>query len=260
MIQNPSEENYQMKISITKVSRKLSILLFWMLIWELCSLFVNKPILLPSPIEVLKILFLLMLKASFWKSVFSSILRVIFGLFLSIGIGILIGIIAGLNKFIEELLEPLTVGIKSTPVMSIVILALVWFKSSYVAVFTTILVCFPIIYTNVLQGIKSVDMQLIQMANVYNVKTKYIIRDIYLPSIKSFIISGVLMCLGLGWKVSVTSEVLSMPKYSIGLNLLNSKSTLETAELFAWTIVVVLLSFIFELAFKSYVKRKDTLK
>lgn len=249
-----------MKISITKGSRKIIILIFWILLWELCSLFINKPILLPSPIEVLKVLITLTQKTYFWQSIFSSIFRVILGLFLSIGIGILVGIIAGLNKFVEELLDPLTIFIKSTPVMSIIILALVWFKSSYVSIFTTVLICFPIIYTNVLQGIKSVDMQLIQMANIYNVKTKYIIRDIYLPSIQNFIISGILMCLGLGWKVSVTSEVLSTPKYSIGLNLLSAKATLETAELFAWTIVVVLLSFFFELIFKSYIKKKNSLK
>ncbi|MTK12432.1 MAG: ABC transporter permease subunit [Clostridiaceae bacterium] len=246
-----------MKISITKETRKIGILMFWVLIWELCSLFINNPILLPSPIEVLKVLIVLIGKGYFWKSVFSSVFRVILGLFLSIAVGVLTGVIAGVNKFIEELLEPLIVCIKSTPVMSIIILALVWFKSSYVAIFTTILMCFPIIYTNVLHGIKSVDVQLVQMANVYKVKNKYIIKDIYLPSISHYIISGILMCLGLGWKVSVTSEVLSTPKYSIGLNLLNAKSTLETAELFAWTIVVVLLSFIFEHIFKLYIKRKN---
>jgi NitT/TauT family transport system permease protein len=65
------------------------------------------------------------------------------------------------------------------------------------------------------------------------------------------------MCLGLGWKVSVASEILSTPRYSIGLHLLNAKSTLETAELFAWTIVVILLSFIFELMFKYYIKKRE---
>jgi len=248
-----------MKISITKVSRRLFILLFWIFVWELSSLFINNDILLPSPVEVLQLLTQLVLKSYFWLSVLSSVGRVILGLILSIGIGIVLGIFAGLNKYVEELLEPLLVTIKSTPIMSIIILALVWFKSSNVAIFTAILVCFPIIYTNVLQGIKAVDIQLLQMANIYKVKKIYIIRDIYIPSINHYIISGVLMCLGLGWKVSVTSEVLATPKYSIGLNLLNSKATLETAELFAWTVVVVLLSFAFELAFKYYVKKTDKL-
>ena len=63
------------------------------------------------------------------------------------------------------------------------------------------------------------------------------------------------MCMGIGWKVSVASEVLSIPRYSIGLNLLSAKTTLETAELFAWTIVVVILSFMFEKVFKYYLQR-----
>lgn len=246
-----------MKISIIRKSRKIIILIFWILIWELCSLFVNQILFLPSPLVVFKVLMSLIGDAYFWKSIFYSMARVILGLFLSIVIGIIIGIAAGLNKFIEELLNPLIICIKATPIMSIIILALVWFKSDYVSVFTTILTCFPIIYTNVLQGIKSVDIKLIQMANIYKVKKKYIIKDIYLPSIKHYIVSGILMCLGLGFKVSISSEVLSTPKYSIGLNLLNSKSMLETAELFAWTIVVILLSYIFETVFKKYIKRMD---
>ena len=246
-----------MKISTTKEIRKISILIFWMLIWELCSLFINNSLLLPSPLEVIEVLVQLVKKIYFWQCAFNSVLRVISGVSLSIGIGILIGIIAAINKFIEELLEPLVVCIKATPVMSIIILALVWFKASNVVIFTSVLTCFPIIYTNVLEGIKAVDKNLIEMASVYKVKNKYIIKDIYLPYIKHYIVSGVLMCLGMGWKVSVASEVLSIPKYSIGLNLLNAKSTLETAELFAWTIVIVALSFIFEMIFKYYIKGQE---
>lgn len=246
-----------MKISTTKEIRKISILIFWMLIWELCSLFINNSLLLPSPLEVIEVLVQLIKKVYFWQCAFNSVLRVVAGVSLSIGIGILIGIIAAINKFIEELLEPLIVCIKATPVMSIIILALVWFKASNVVIFTSVLTCFPIIYTNVLEGIKAVDKNLIEMASVYKVKNKYIIKDIYLPYIKHYIVSGVLMCLGMGWKVSVASEVLSIPKYSIGLNLLNAKSTLETAELFAWTIVIVALSFIFETIFKYYIKNKS---
>ncbi|MHC6180409.1 ABC transporter permease [Clostridium sp. JNZ X4-2] len=248
-----------MKISITvepKVIKKLFILIFWLSIWEFCSLFINNSLLLPSPFEVIKTLFVLMKEVYFWKSVFSSIIRVISGILISIIVGIVLGVAAGLNKFIEEILDPLIITMKATPVMSIIIIALIWFTSSYVVIFTAVLICFPIVYTNVIQGIKSVDEKLIQMANIYKVKKKYLLKDIYLPGIKNYIVSGILMCLGIGWKVSVASEVLSTPNYSIGLNLLNSKTTLETQELFAWTIVVVILSFMFEKIFKYYLDVK----
>ncbi|CAB1248424.1 ABC transporter permease [Clostridium sp. MT-14] len=248
-----------MKISITletRTIRRSCILLFWLFIWELCSLFINNPLILPSPFEVIKTLFILAKGIYFWKSVFNSIIRVISGILISIIVGIVLGVAAGLNKFIEEILDPIIITMKATPVMSIIIIALIWFTSSYVVIFTAILICFPIVYTNVIQGIKSVDKNLIQMASVYRVKKKYLLKDIYLPSIKNYVVSGILMCLGIGWKVSVASEVLSTPNYSIGLNLLNSKNTLETPELFAWTIVVVILSFAFEKIFKYYLSKR----
>ncbi|WMJ82045.1 ABC transporter permease subunit [Clostridium sp. MB40-C1] len=255
-----------MKISITRVTKqtkkmskilkKIFILVFWLLMWELCSLFINNTILFPSPSGVFKTLFMLMGKSYFWQSVVKSIFRVIAGLILSIVIGIVLGIISGINNFIEELMNPLIVIIKATPVISVIIIVLVWVSSSNVAILTNVLMCFPIIYTNVLQGIKNVDSDLIEMAHIYKVKRKFILKDIYLPSIKPYVVSGILMCLGIGWKVCVASEVLSTPRYSIGLNLLNAKSILETEELFAWTIIVVLLSFIFEIIFKYYINNK----
>ncbi|AVQ40018.1 ABC transporter permease [Clostridium botulinum] len=241
--------------TISRLVRKTLIIIFWVFIWELSSLFINNEILLPSPKKVFETLIILGAKKYFWISVFKSILRIIIGILISIALGISLGIIAGINVFMEELLEPLVVTIKATPVMSIIIIALVWLKSSSVAIFTSILMCFPIIYTNVLSGIKSVDKKLLEMANLYKVKNKYILTNIYLPSTKPYTISGILMCLGIGWKVSVASEILSTPKYSIGLNLLNAKAILATEELFAWTIVVVLLSLIFEKIFKYYVKK-----
>ena len=189
-----------MKISITletRTIRRSCILLFWLFIWELCSLFINNPLILPSPFEVIKTLFILAKGIYFWKSVFNSIIRVISGILISIIVGIVLGVAAGLNKFIEEILDPIIITMKATPVMSIIIIALIWFTSSYVVIFTAILICFPIVYTNVIQGIKSVDKNLIQMASVYRVKKKYLLKDIYLPSIKNYVVSGILMCLSL---------------------------------------------------------------
>ncbi|AWZ48021.1 ABC transporter permease [Clostridiaceae bacterium 14S0207] len=245
-----------MKIFTTRVSKKVGILMFWLLIWEGLSLLINNQILLPQPLSVLITLSKLIFEKYFWKSVLLSIIRVILGVLTSIILGIILGIFSGLNIFLEEILEPFIIAVKATPVMSIIIIALVWFNSNSVPIFTTILMCFPMIYTNVLQGIKSVDKNLISMAKLYKVRKIYILKQIYFPWIMPYIYSGILMCLGVGWKVSVASEVLSTPKFSIGLNILSSKSNLDTEELFAWTIIVVLLSLILENVFKKYVNKR----
>jgi NitT/TauT family transport system permease protein len=140
--------------------------------------------------------------------------------------------------------------------MSFIVIALVWFKSGTVPIFINLLVCFPIIYTNILEGINSIDKKILDMTKLYKVKKIYIIKDIYIPATKNYIISGIIMSLGLGFKVTIASEILSVPRYSIGLNLLESKTMLETSELFAWTLIIVFLSLFFENLFKFYLKHK----
>ncbi|KEH97387.1 ABC transporter permease [Clostridium botulinum C/D str. BKT12695] len=246
--------------SIMKINRRAFTILLWLLIWGAVSHYINNQVLFPSPRETFDALLNLIVKKYFWITVFSSVSRVLIGLLFSIVLGVILGLFSGMNVYLEEILMPFISSIKATPVMSIIILALVWFKASNVSIFTTILICFPIIYTNAVEGIKSTDLNLLQMADVYNVKKIYIVKDIYIPTIKSYVVSGILMCLGLAFKVSVASEVLSTPKYSIGVNILNSKAMLETEELFAWTIVVIILSLLFELIFKIYIKNTHNLR
>lgn len=247
-----------MKISIivkAKTIKKICVILFWVVLWEICSLLIGNVILMPSPFQVIKALVLLSGKAYFWNSILFSLLRVLEGIIISIVFGILLGIVSGLNNLVEIFLNPVVVLVKSTPIISVIIIALVWFSSSNVVVFTAVLICFPIVYTNVLEGIKNVDKQLMEMAHIYKVKKRYVIRYVYMPQLRSYIVSGIFMCLGIGWKVSVAAEVLSTPKYSIGINLLDSKSMLDIQDLFAWTAIVVILSFLFEKLFKMFLNK-----
>lgn len=139
--------------------------------------------------------------------------------------------------------------------MSIIIIALIWFQSGRVPIFVCFLMCFPIIWTNAVEGIRQVSKDLLQMAKVYRVNRSLIIRRIYIPSIRPYLIAGVTTALGLGWKVTVAAEVLSNPKFSIGGNLYGAKVYLESSQLFAWTSVVIILSFAFEYLFKYIIGR-----
>lgn len=235
-------------------------MVFWILVWEMASLIINKEVYLPSPIATLEALIGLIVKMEFWKSVIMSVLRVAVGFIISCICGILIGIVCGLSRFFYELFNPLVITIKSTPVMSFIIIALIWFESGNVPIFICFLMCFPVIWTNVVQGIRGVDGNLLQMAKIYNIKKSLVIKDIYLPSIIPYISAGITMALGLGWKVTVAAEVLSSPRFAIGMHLYNAKVYLESPELFAWTGVVIILSFGFEYLFKSIVKKRQLLK
>lgn len=236
--------------------KTLLILGFWIMIWQIGYIIVGRDLYLPAPFQVFKRLMELTKEPEFWKSISFSIYRVGIGVIISIILGVIIGIISGMYDLVYEILNPAMVAIKSTPVMSFIILALIWFSSSNSPIFICFLMCFPLVWTNTVQGIRNVDNKLLQMAKIYSVSKIQIIKRIYLPSLKPYFIASSVGALGLGWKVTVAAEVLSNPRHSIGGNLYASKAYLDVPALFAWTITVIALSFIFEVAFVKMVSKK----
>jgi NitT/TauT family transport system permease protein len=156
---------------------------------------------------------------------------------------------------IGEFLSPLMLTIKSVPVVSFIILALIWFSSKNLSVLISFMMVLPIIYTNTLMGINSLDKGLQEMAGVFEIPLSRQIRYIALPQIMPFFYSGCEVGLGLCWKSGIAAEVIGIPKGSIGERLQQAKVYLDTPDLFAWTVVIVLLSFIFERLILTLLKR-----
>lgn len=242
---------------ILRNKNKLLIILFWILIWEILSLIINQEIYLPSPHAAFSALLNLLNNKDTYTTIFYSTYRTLSGFFLSCALGVFLGIICGINKFVYNLFYPLIVIIRTIPVMSIIIIAIMWFKDTDVPVFVAFLMCFPIIWTNTVSGIRSTDIKLLQMCEVYKIKKLRVIRAVYLNSSLPYIKAGMISALGIGWKVTSAAEVLSLPKYSIGRFLYDSKVYLEIPELFAWTIIIISLSFLFEKILKYIFKIGD---
>ena len=231
----------------------------WVAIWEAVSFIVNQPLYVPSPYETVLSLGGLIKTSDFWFSILATFARVAAGLIIAFVLGCSIAYISAHAKPVETFLSPLVTAVKSTPVMSIIILALVWFKASFVPVFSCVLLCFPIFYSNTLSGIKSVDKGFLELAKVYNVKRARVIRQITLPSVLPYVYSALSLSLGFSWKSVVAAEVLSSPKYSMGFNLYETKLYLDTPELFAWTVAIIIVSIIFEKGLKSLLPKKGNL-
>lgn len=239
-----------MKTSIIKNSlKKLFIILFWLVIWEIFALIINKEIYLPSPISTFNTLIEILLDKTTYVVILSSSVRTLLGLILSCILGIILGFVCGLNDFLYELMNPLVIVIRSTPIVSIIILAIIWLKSSNVPIFASFLMCFPVIFTNVATGIKNTDKKILEMCKIYKLNTFEIIKSVYFYSVLPYIYSAIISSIGIAWKASSAAEVLSMPKYSIGKYLFYAKTNLEPTSLFSWTIIIIVLSYLLEAGF-----------
>lgn len=231
---------------IKKVLGKIGVALFWVLLWALAARWVDSPLVLPSPLKTLEGVITLAGDFEFFVSIGVTLLRVFGGVFISVALGLVLGLAGGLNKPFYEIMNPFVSTIKSLPVVSVIILINLWIASGLVPLVVTFLICFPVTWTNVVQGVRSTDTKLLQMAKIYNVERSKIISEIYLPSIKPYAVSALMNAIGLGWKVTVTAEVLANALPSIGMNLYYAKIYLETDLLFAWTLVIVICSLVIE--------------
>lgn len=219
---------------------------FWLCLWQGLASWLGHPLLLPSPLAVLARLGQLAVTAPFWRTIAYSLLRILGGFGLGLCVGALLAALATRFRVLEALLAAPMAIIKSTPVASFIILALVWLPSPYLSLFIAFLMVLPLVYANVAQGLRSADPHLLEMAAVYHLPPRAVLRHVYLPAALPYCLAAVRSSLGFAWKAGIAGEVLAIPAGAMGTQLYNAKVYLETPDLFAWTAVIVLLSILLE--------------
>lgn len=217
-----------------------------LLVWQLAAMLLNRRILLASPVDAARALGELIFTADFLKTVWFSFSRIALGFLLGFAAGALCAECGARFHVAEVLLSPYMAAIKATPVASFVILCLVWLSSRNLSVFICFLVVLPVIYTNLLEGLKKRSPALAEMARLYEIPAGKRLLAIDLPQLMPCLLSALKLSIGMAWKAGVAAEVIGTPAGSIGKMLYNAKIYLATPELFAWTIVTVVLSVVFE--------------
>lgn len=229
--------------------KKTIIILFWLIIWQICSMAADNDIILVGPIDTLSSLAMQIKELSFWQTIVHSFMRITTGFLAAFLAGILLAGFAYRFSLAGEFLDPLVQLMKSVPVASFIILALIWVGSKNLAVLVAFLIVFPVLYIQVLAGLKSTDPKLLEMADVFHIRGFKKIYYIYQPAVLPYLTSACQSALGMSWKSGIAAEVIAVASLSIGEQLYLSKIYLDTAGLFAWTFVIILLSVLSEQLF-----------
>ena len=230
---------------------RLWAVIFWLLVWEGASLALaattgGRMLLLASPVQALGRLIALAGTVAFWQAVAFSSLRILGGFLLACVLAVALAALSARLRWVRDLLSPLVAVVKAVPVVSFIILALIFFSSENLSLLISALMVFPPVYLNVLEGIGHTDVQLLEMARVFRVPLARQLRGIYLPAVLPYFRSAVSLGLGLCWK---SGAVIGLPAGSIGEALYTAKVYFQTGDLFAWTAVIVAVSVIFERLF-----------
>lgn len=229
--------------------------LFWIAVWHTAAVLAGKELLLPKPTSVFIRLSCLFLERSFYSAVINSIIRIMSGFIFGVLGGIVLAVFSNFAFTANNLITPMIVIIKTTPVASFIILALVWIDTTSIPTFISFLMVLPIVYANILQGMKNISKELKEVTAVFGFSFGKKIKYLYLPSLAPYFISAFCTSLGLAWKAGIAAEVLARPKNTIGTRLYDSKIYLETVDLFAYTVLIILLSLVIEKLLVYLIKR-----
>ena len=223
--------------------------MFWLLIWQILSMWIGQEILMVSPVATGKRLIQLLPKVYFWNTVLCSVERIMGGFLLGALAGTTMAVLAYRYRKIEELCCPMVCVMKSTPVASVIILLLMWMSSRNLSVGIVFLMIFPILYTNVLEGLQQMNPKLAELAEVFELPKWVRVRWLAIPQLLPYVRAGCVLGIGLAWKAGTAAEVIGISGGTIGEMLYQAKIYLETADLLAWTVMILVLSYVFEKLF-----------
>lgn len=232
-------------------SPKFLSMFFFLIIWEGVALYIDNSLLFPRISEIFLSLKNLVASGDFTLILWNTLSRFFISIVFSLILAIIFSVASYRYEVISFLLFPFIIFLRAVPTIAIIIVVLIWSSVEKVPIVVGVLILFPILYESILGGIKNVDKNLLKMSKVFKVPTKRVVRDIYIPSIYYSISSNIPSYMGLTFKVIIAGEVLSQESLSIGGEIFINKIYLESSNIFAWIIVVIVLNYFLEKGLKT---------
>lgn len=210
-------------------------------VWHILARLAGSPVIVPEPLHVLRVAFDLYQKPEFLTAVGSTLLRVLASFALCSLAGAASGLAAGIHPWVAGFFAPLLTVVRATPVLALILIALLWFPSGAVPIFSAFLMAYPVMHTAFATGAAACDPKLLEMAQLFGVPDRTIFASLRLPQAAPHILAGAKNSLGLCWKVVVAGEVLSQPARALGSRMQEARMWLETPSVLAWAAASILL-------------------
>lgn len=238
-----------------EVLKKVGAALLALTFWEIAALLIHQRILLVTPVAVARRLCTIWRVEGFARAIWFSFYHIAGGFLLGLILGCLLAYLAAKHPVVETLLWPWMATIKSVPVASFVVICLIWLSARNLSVFISFLIVIPIIYQNVLEGLRAENREMQEVATVFQLPWRKRFRYIELPKLRPFLLSACRVTTGMAWKAGIAAEIIGVPNGSIGKMLYTAKIYLDTDDLLAWTVIIVAISVVAEKVFMAGITR-----
>ena len=232
----------QMTERMKAVAAAGAVAAFWLAVWVLVAALVAQPLILPGPGAVAVALLRLVWDAGTWAILAGSGARILGGLALAAVCG---GVLTGVSvrsRTFSRLVAPALSFVKATPVACVVVLLLIWLGSARVCIAAVFLMALPGVYFSLAEGLAQANKPLEQMFRLHGVRGWRLFCAHTWREVLPFVLSCARAVIGMSWKAGVAAELIGMAAGTVGERIYQAKLLIETADLLAWTVLVVAAS------------------
>lgn len=237
-----------------RFARAAGVVLVYAAAWWLLSAVTSNSLLLPTPLATGRALVAAFSGADAWLYTGMTLLRILAGFVIGCVLGVALAVLTARSVALYTLLTPFRTIVKTTPIASFILILLVAVVSGWVPVWISALMVVPVLWGSTETAIRQLDPKLREMGRVFFTPMRRF-RYVTLPQLLPQLLASATTGFGLAWKAAVMAEVLALPRLSVGKQLYESKLYLETDALFAWTLVVIVLSLVLEHAIRMLAGR-----
>lgn len=238
----------------SKVYTTLSCI-FFIGLWQISAMYINNEIYIPKIQSVFRSLVDIISGENFINNIYNSFLRTVLSYTIALVLGVILGVLSMMYPLFEILLKPLNSLIRTIPTLVLVVLSLIWFNKDLTPFVVGFAVIFPVLYEGIKNCIKDIDYRIIEMTEIYEVSFKDVVKSIYIPNIKFYLLNIFISTFSLTFKVVIAGEVHGQPKYGIGTMVQVEKVNFNTPGIFAWIVIIMIISVILEVISKYFNKK-----
>lgn len=243
-----------MKKFMKNAKKYLIILVFYLGLWQVAATLIDNEIVLSFPVDTIRILYRIIISQDSWFIISNSISKILLGYFFACILGIVFSIICHRKKYLKILIDPFFSAMRSIPVACFIVIALIWIGSQWTPCLISSMIVFPIVYLSTINALGSVSKDMLQMCDIYEIGYLDRIKNLYIPYSFTSISSSIQVSLGMSIKAGIAAEVIASSDLTIGGELFLSKLYLDTTTLFAWTFIIVVISWLLEIVLNRVIK------
>lgn len=231
-----------------------SILLF-IALWDVGNQLYGD-LVLPSPLDTFKALGLMLQDDAVIAEIKTTLYRASLGFGISLLLGTALGLLAGFFVTASMMSRPIVTILVGMPPIAWIVLAMIWFgMGDETVIFTVIVASFPIIFVGALQGTRTLDGDLKEMAESFAFPWHMRFFDVYFPHIFSYVFPAWVSGLGMAWKIVIMAELLATSN-GIGASLAVARSQLDTPTALAIVVIMIASLMFIEYIILEPIKRE----